>query len=83
MIIEKKPNYPIGIRLKKILIDFYNGIKYGYPICCILRFCWDILHNRLPCKYRCDKYPSKIIVDKYGTFLSEYVPCMIFHNGRM
>ncbi len=61
--------YSLKWRLKWIPRHFYFGIfRYRYPLCCVLRFCYDHLT---------DPYPLSAV--KRGTRY-EYVPCHIFHS---
>ncbi len=68
--------------LYRILRDFYYGIKYKIPLCCILRFCWDILHSRFPAKYRRQSYRPDLAWDPNGSgyFDVDFIPCFWFHS---
>jgi len=37
---------PFSNRILKAMQDFYAGIKYHYPVCCILNFCIDGVLDR-------------------------------------
>jgi hypothetical protein len=56
---------------KNLLKDFRAGIRYHYPLCCVLRFCWDILVGRRPARYRA-------VFAEY-----DFVSCMIFHRNEL
>jgi hypothetical protein len=58
---------PLKKRLLKSIKDLKNGIKYHYPICCILNFCTDTILNR----------PSHPL--RY-TESTNYVVCTIHHK---
>lgn len=37
---------PLKNRILKAAKDFFAGIHYGYPSCCIVNFCMDVLLDR-------------------------------------
>jgi hypothetical protein len=41
-------NPPLLARIQLAFDDFKNGIKFGYPLCCIIHFCLDVFLNRAP-----------------------------------
>ena len=65
----KKYEIDISMEFRKAVKHFKLGIKYHYPICCILHFCIDSLMGKLPGKER-----RKILKRKDNSF---YVPCVI------
>lgn len=58
-------------RLGHFLEDFGRGLVFGYPLCCILRFCADPI-----------TFPSGVARGgKQRAAGSIYVPCGIFHKA--
>jgi hypothetical protein len=57
-----------GFSLEKLTIGivktFFDGIKYRYPICCVIQFCLDMILNRPSTQLR---WNSK----------TDYVPCSL------
>jgi hypothetical protein len=70
-IIREKRN--IFKRLIRSIIDIKNGIKYGYPKCCILWFAWLGIRGKLQNLYTQTYYMN----NKDREFFSEanYVCC--------
>ena len=63
--------------------DFFNGIKEGYPICCIIRYCIDVARGYSPSLVRDKQYLLGTKFDDFsGPNYYEYVPCGIFHKGK-
>lgn len=59
-------------RVKSAIRDFYLGVKYRFPLCCILNFCLDKLGK---------KWSGQKRGFKYTRWDVPYVPC-IFHTSR-
>lgn len=59
-----------------VLSRWRTGRRFGYPICCIAMFCWDVLWNFPPALTRCG---SQGVQDPTGSF--DYVACGVFHAG--
>ncbi len=60
----------VGFRIEKTITDLLTGIKYKYPLCCILEFCFDTLIGKNNHAFR----KGKIIIHRE---ISDYVPCWI------
>lgn len=63
---------PFGAR--RVPFHFRMGIGYGYPICCVLHFCWD---NALGRAAGMTRWKQISCVRSRST----YVPCGAFHCG--
>ncbi len=68
--------------LKGFIFNLKCGIKYGYPFCCILRFCWDCFLGRMSGNYRIQKHNTALQWDpgSGGWWQVDFVPCLIFHE---
>jgi hypothetical protein len=68
------------IQVSRALGDFFMGIHYEYPVCCVLQFSWDVLrgregmatirtgtHQYVPCS-RCQRtgYVPQRLVDRWN-----------------
>lgn len=51
------------------LCDFADGLNYGFPLCCVLRYTLSSGEQAV----------DRGIVDPHGP--NPYVPCNIFHHG--
>jgi len=53
-----------------IFYHFLQGLKYKYPLCCIIHFCWDDFLD-----------PTRHTAEYRGCMgcLSEYVHCNLHH----
>ena len=60
-------------RVPQAIRDFFLGIKDGFPLCCILHFCWSTFRNTTPQGTRRGMKHTK-----NGT---PYVPCF-YHTSR-
>jgi hypothetical protein len=60
----------VAFRIKKTLWYFLEGIKYKYPLCCVLEYCLDTLLGKDNHAFR----KGKIIINGK---ISDYVPCLI------
>ena len=63
---------PFGFR--RVPSHLKSGIHYGYPICCVLHFCWDNALGRAAGMTRW----KQIRHERSGP---AYVPCGLFHGG--
>lgn len=60
-------------RLGRVLEDWRQGRRYGYPLCCVAHYCWDSLVG----------WPSGVIRWHQIDYMQweRCVPCGIFHAG--
>jgi hypothetical protein len=45
-------------QLEETLRHLRQGAAFGYPLCCVLAFCWDNLEGRHPALRRSDYFPA-------------------------
>ena len=67
----KQPG-PFGFRRVPSHLKF--GVRYEYPICCVIHFCWDNALGRAAGMTRWRQI-------SYDRAHSKYVPCGLFHAG--
>ncbi len=57
---------------KSVFMDLWYGlVTYKYPVCCVLQFCWEILHSEPPSYKREQEQENYDPEDKWH----DYVPC--------
>ena len=61
---------PFGVR--RVPLHLRSGIHYGYPICCVLHFCWDNALGRAAGMTRWRQI-------SYDRARSTFVPCGFLH----
>jgi hypothetical protein len=64
------PSLTPKYRIKKAIKDIINGIKEGYPICCVINFSIDTLRN----------LPIQGIIRYTNVTNFQYVPCKIHYR---
>lgn len=68
--------------MKQLIFSFEMGLASRIPLCCVLRYCYDLLRGRLPAHHRNTAYRLDIRFDETGGHRCiAYVPCMIFHTA--
>ena len=63
---------PFGFR--RVPFHLRSGVHHGYPICCVIHFCWDNMLGRAAGMTRW----KQICQDRTR---SSYVPCGLLHAG--
>ena len=61
-------------RFRKLSSHFRTGIRHGYPICCVLHFCWDNMLGRAAGMTRWKQV-------QHDRRRGSHVPCGLFHPG--
>ena len=77
----KFPKAPFLQRILLIPFHIKSGIRYHIPVCCIIRFIWDNILGYQSAILRKAQYRPELYFEyKDGCWISDYVPCMIFHS---
>lgn len=63
-------------KLAQLRAEWRNGRLYGYPLCCILLYCWDCLWGCPPSLTRC---VSQGVEPAHSN--CDWVPCGVLHHG--
>jgi hypothetical protein len=74
-------------RLAEVHRDWRDGRGYGYPICCIAHYCWDVLLGRAPTttRYAQALYDTSTPVSRWDWRPRAWdhqrqIPCGVFHT---
>lgn len=62
-------------RLRRAVEAFRLGLGFGYPVCCVVAFCWSDLLGRAPGLAYNDRH-GRSLYDRHETDRS-YVPCRL------
>jgi len=61
---------PFNVQLLTIVSDFISGIRFKFPVCCVLNFCVDSLLGRPSAQLRwndtTDHVPCAVHLRRYG-----------------
>lgn len=63
-------------RLRRVIDDWRNGRRFGYPLCCVAMYCWDSLWNVPPALTRCCSQGIQ-----QPAAATAFVVCGLLHDG--